>query len=146
MQTIQAPPSRLHDVEIIEIDDDDDDDDEEEDEDEDDNLEDDLDDDDEDDDDDDDDDEEEDQKEDDNEEEDEENEEEDDMTGTDSMEERSSDFEETEQGSCTSLIKEIRKSVWSKYSLLIYFKEMPLQYPLAWLPQAYWRPPIYNKL
>ncbi|KAG5299390.1 nuclear pore complex protein Nup107 [Histoplasma capsulatum G186AR] len=103
VSTIQAPPSRLHDVEIIEIDDDDDDDDEEEDEDEDDNLEDDLDDDDEDDDDDDDDDEEEDQKEDDNEEEDEENEEEDDMTGTDSMEERSSDFEETEQGNAITI-------------------------------------------
>ncbi|EDN03906.1 predicted protein [Histoplasma mississippiense (nom. inval.)] len=92
------PSLRLHDVEIIEIDDDDDDDDEDEDED--DNLEDDLDDDDEDDDDED---EEEDQEEDDMEEEDEENEEEDDMTGTDSMEERSSDFEETEQGNVITI-------------------------------------------
>ncbi|PGH34751.1 nuclear pore complex protein [[Emmonsia] crescens] len=86
--TTQAPPSRLHDVEIIEIDDDDEDEEEEED-----NLEDDLEDEDEDD---------EDEDEEEDEEDDEEDEEEDDdMTGTDSMEERSSDFEESEQDAIT---------------------------------------------
>lgn len=98
-KTTQAPPSRLHDVEIIEIDDDDEDEEEEED-----NLEDDLEDEDEDD---------EDEDEEEDEEDDEEDEEEDDdMTGTDSMEERSSDFEESEQGSYIFILL--------KNSILIY--------------------------
>ncbi|OJD21169.1 hypothetical protein ACJ73_07494 [Blastomyces percursus] len=83
--TTQAPPSRLHDVEIIEINDDDEEEEEEED-----SLEDDLEDEDE-----------QDEDEEEDEEDDEHGEDDEEMTGTDSMEERSSDSEESDQDAIT---------------------------------------------